>query len=65
MEGLAVLLVLLVLAVPILLVVALVKLAGLRQRVDALEAAVAQQPFAPSALAAAVVDRAQTAAPPA
>lgn len=64
MEGLVVLLVLLVLAVPVLLWVALVKIAGLRQRVDALEAAVAQQQYAPSAQAAPVAERAQAAAPP-
>jgi len=64
MEGLVVLLVLLVLSVPVLLLVALLKIAGLRQRVDALEAAVAQQQYAPSAQAAPVADRAQAAAPP-
>ena len=64
MAGLWVLLLLVVLAVPVLLLVALVKIAGLRQRVDALEAAVAQQPYAPSAQAAPVADRAQAAVPP-
>lgn len=64
MAGLWVLLLLVVLAVPVLLLVALVKIAGLRQRVDALEAAVAQQPYAPSAQAAPVADHAQAAVPP-
>ncbi|HDS1025970.1 TPA: hypothetical protein QDZ54_002082, partial [Stenotrophomonas maltophilia] len=50
MEALIVLLVLALLAIPLLLVVALVMIAGLRRRVAALESAVAEgRPAAPAA----------------
>ncbi|HDS1035130.1 TPA: hypothetical protein QDZ34_002489, partial [Stenotrophomonas maltophilia] len=49
MEALIVLLVLALLAIPLLLVVALVMIAGLRRRVAALESAVAEgRPAAPA-----------------
>ncbi len=64
MEGLLVLLALAILAMPILVIVALVKLAGLRRRVEDLEQAVAQ-PRSVSHPAAAAASGWQTQEPPA